>query len=338
MMKPAKLFSAFGAVLAASLVLMAAPALHAQTPIKRYGALSVSGTAIVSEDGEPVSLAGPSLFWSNKGWNGDRYYNAAVVRGFKDRWNAGIIRAAIGVDNDGGYPEDPAHARAAATAVVDAAIEQDLYVIIDWHSHHAEDHKDLAIDFFEDMARRYGDKPNVIYEIYNEPLNTADWDTVVKPYAEEVIAAIRAIDPDNIIAVGTQTWSQDVDKAADNPIEGVSNIAYVLHFYADTHGEKLREKARRAIDKGLPLIVTEWGSVDAQGKGAPNIAATKIWMAFLRENNFIHCVWSAHDKKEGSSIFKPGKGADGNWSEADLTASGRLAREIISGWSAPEAE
>lgn len=61
------------------------------------------------------------------------------------------------------------------------------------------------------------------------------WSGTIKPYAQAVISAIRAIDPDNLIVVGTPTWSQDVDVAAADPIAG-TNIAYTLHFYAGTQG------------------------------------------------------------------------------------------------------
>ena len=37
------------------------------------------------------------------------------------------------------------------------------------------------------MAKKYGKHPNIIYEIYNEPL-VVSWDDVIKPYAENVIA------------------------------------------------------------------------------------------------------------------------------------------------------
>ncbi|MBQ4796798.1 cellulase family glycosylhydrolase, partial [Pectobacterium versatile] len=109
-----------------------------------------------------------------------------------------------------------------------------MYVIIDWHSHSAENNRSEAIRFFQDMARKYGNKPNVIYEIYNEPLQVS-WSNTIKPYAEAVISAIRAIDPDNLIIVGTPSWSQNVDEASRDPING-KNIAYTLHFYAGTHG------------------------------------------------------------------------------------------------------
>ena len=58
---------------------------------------------------------------------------------------------------------------------------------------------------------------------------------------EYIIPAIRAIDPDSIIIVGTSTWSQDVDIAANNPLP-YDNIMYACHFYSRTHTQWLRIK------------------------------------------------------------------------------------------------
>ena len=147
----------------------------AQTPVARYGALRVQGNQILDKTNLPVSLAGNSLFWSNNGWGGERYYSANVVGWLKNNWNASIVRAAMGVDEAGGYLENPAREKAKVKAVVDACVAAGLYVIIDWHSHHAEQHQAEAIAFFREMATTYGTTPNVIYEIYNEPLQVS-WD------------------------------------------------------------------------------------------------------------------------------------------------------------------
>ncbi len=307
---------------------------NANTAVATHGALSVKGNRIVGANGEPVSLAGPSLFWSNSGWEGNagRYYNADVVSYIQKNWNAGIIRAAIGADRDGGYQAEPEENFARLERVVDAAIAEGMYVIVDFHAHDAQKYPEVAVAFFERVAIKYGKFPNVIYEIFNEPLNTVDWSTQIKPYAEKVIAKIRAIDPDNLIIVGTQTWSQDVDKAAADPLTNVSNVAYSLHFYAGTHKQKLRDKAQVALDKGLALMVTEWGAVNATGDGDIDRAETKLWLAFMHKNNLTHCQWALSDKKEGASQLKNGTSADGKWTDANLTKAGLFEKEIVLNW------
>jgi endoglucanase len=291
--------------------------------------LSVSGNQIRA-GGQVASFAGNSLFWSNTGWGGERYYNANVVRWLKTDWKSTVVRAAMGVDDDGGFLQDPNGNRNRVKAVVDAAIANDMYVIIDWHSHHAESYRSNAIAFFQEMARTYGTRNHVIYEIYNEPLQIS-WSGTIKPYAQAVISAIRAIDPDNLIVVGTPSWSQDVDVAAADPIGG-TNIAYTLHFYAGTHGQYLRDKAQTALNRGVALFVTEWGSVNANGDGGVATAETNAWMTFLKSRNISHANWATNDKAEGASALVPGASTSGGWSANQLTASGTLAKQIISGW------
>jgi len=205
-------------------------------------------------------------------------------------------------------------------------------VIIDWHSHHAEDHQAEAVAFFTEMAQTYGNQNNVIYEIYNEPLQV-DWSTTIKPYAEAVIAAIRAVDPDNLIVVATPTWSQDVDKAAADPITGYSNIANTLHFYAGTHKQRLRDPAEQAMNAGIALMVTEWGTVYASGDGAVDTAKTIAWVSWMKQFNLTHLNCSVNDKVEGASILRPGASSNGNWSASDLTASGQFVRDIVRGYN-----
>lgn len=300
-------------------------------PVARHGALSVSGTNIVDENNNIVSFAGNSLFWSNTGFGAERYYSPGVVEWLQQDWNATIVRAAMGVDEYGGYLSHPQENMNRVTTVVDAAIENGMYVIIDWHSHHAEDFQSDAVQFFTRMAQRYGDTENVIYEIYNEPI-TRDWSNTIKPYAEEVIAAIRAIDPDNLIIVGTGFFSQDVDIASDDPITGQNNIAYTLHFYAGTHGESLRQRAETAIDNGLALMVTEWGTVNANGDGDVDQFSTEEWLLFMDMHSISHLNWSVHDKDEGASVLRANASPNGGWPDSDLTASGLFVREIVRDW------
>ncbi len=302
------------------------------TPVARHGQLRVTNGKITGSDGRPASLAGPSFFWSNSDWGMARFYNQSAVAYFARDWRAGIVRAAIAGEHDGSYLYQPEANMARAEAIIDGAIANHIYVIVDWHSHHAEAHADQAEVFFRQLATKYGHTPNLIYEIYNEPLDTTDWDTVVKPYAERIIRAIRDIDPDNLIIVGTQSWSQDVDKAARNPIRGFRNIGYALHFYAGTHKETYRRRAARAIEAGLPIMVTEWGSVDHTGDGEIDVASTRDWLDFILTNKLTHTIWAVSDKQEGAAMLRPGVPSDGGWGETDLTRAGHMARDIIRNW------
>ncbi|MBT7899915.1 MAG: glycoside hydrolase family 5 protein, partial [Candidatus Marinimicrobia bacterium] len=230
------------------------------TAVQIHGLLQQSGNKILDKNNEPVSFAGNSFFWSNDNWGGERYYNTEVVSWLKDDWKTTIVRAAMGVEDPGGYLENKTTNKNRVKTIVDAAIDNGIYVIIDWHSHHAEDNTNEAILFFQEMATLYGEYDNVIYEIYNEPLDIS-WSEIVKPYAISIINAIRSIDPDNLIVVGTPEWSQRVDLAAADPIIGYSNIAYTLHFYTVYHQQWLRNRASAALESGIALFVTEWGSI-----------------------------------------------------------------------------
>ncbi len=285
-------------------------------------------------DGKPGSIAGVSLFWSNTG-EGEKFYTADVVSQLKNGWGASLVRAAMAVEDNfsaGGYLTNRDYNVSRVTTVVDAAIANNMYAIIDWHSHEAEKHEAAAIEFFETMAAKYRDHDNVIYEVYNEPIE-AQWSTDIKPYALKVIEAIRKIDPDNLIIVGTRSWSQRVDEAASDPITGYDNIAYTLHFYAADpfHQQQLREFATTAMREGIPLFVTEWGTVNANGDGNFDEEKTDVWLQFLYDNDISHANWSLTDKNEGASILTSGNGS--GWSDNNLTESGRYIKQMISEWN-----
>ncbi len=285
----------------------------ASGPVSYYGELQANGNQIYGANvASPVQVKGMSFFWSN--WGG-QYWNSGTVSRMVDEFKCEILRCSIGVDDYGSlYSGGDVNM---LRSVVDAAIAQDVYVIIDWHSHGAHNNPDAAKNFFSEMARDYGKYDNVIFEVYNEPTQVA-WETV-KSYAEGVISTIRQYS-DNLILVGTPTWSQDVDSAAYNPISD-SNVAYVLHFYAGTHGSQLRGKADTARNQGVPVFISEWGTVNADGDGSVNYSSTEEWLSWADSNQISWCNWAINNKAEGSSIF----GGDGS----SLTEAGNYLKKLL---------
>lgn len=342
--------------------------------VASHGALKVKGNRIVDASGKPIQVAGMSMFWS--GWM-SKYWNSGVVNNLVKDWNSSLVRAAMGIEGDGNYlgPKDPKNTSDKRTdaqikqankdmviAVVDAAIANDVYVIIDWHDHNANLHLTEAKTFFSEMAQKYKDSPHVIWELWNEPENTngsgpADrnnnkpdtWAGDIKPYAEAIIPEIRKYSS-NLIVVGTSTWSQDVDVAASSPLAD-TNTAYTLHFYAGTHavapntdpkkGASLGDKARTALSKGIALFMTEWGTSVANGgvvdpNAKPPVNDNKVWtaesdawLAFAKENSISWANWSVADKDESSAALKPNAPSNGTWTDANISPAGLYVRGKI---------
>lgn len=285
-------------------------------------ALIVKDTHLYNGDGDLVVLRGVSYGWHNW-W--PRFYNASTVKTLKEEWGCNLVRAAMGVEPEGAYLSDPETALSCVTAVVDAAIKNEMYVIIDWHSHGIQTAK--AKEFFKQMATRYKDSPYVIYEIFNEPVYDS-WDEV-KAYSEELIKTIRAIDPDNLILVGTPHWDQDIHIAADSPIIGYDNIMYTLHFYANTHKDELRKRADYALSKGLPLFITECAGMEASGDGLINMDEWQKWIEWMERNSISWVAWSVSDKDESCSMLYPQASSEGAWIESDLKEWGKIVFEEL---------
>jgi endoglucanase len=298
--------------------------------VLKHGQLSVEGSQLVNEKGKAIQLEGMS---SHGLQLYGRYVNEESIKWLRDDWGIEVFRAAMYTD-----PGQNGHVRNKnlkndVIRTVDAAIAHDIYVIIDWHILRDGDpniYKEEAKLFFDEMSKLYGNYPNVIYEIANEPNGDAvTWDNHIKPYAEEIIPIIRANDPDNIIIVGTPSWSQHVHKAADNPLD-FDNIMYTVHFYAGTHGQWLRDHIDYAMDKGLAIFVTEWGTSESSGDGGVFIEETNEWLEFLDRKQISWANWSLAPIEESSAALVKGVNMYGGWDpEKDLTESGRFVRKAI---------
>jgi endoglucanase len=292
------------------------------TFVGKHGFLSVKGTELVDKNGEPIVLRGVSFGWHNW-WS--RFYNAQTFATLKKDWKANVVRAAIGVEPDGALLSNPELAYECMTTVVDAAIYNDMYIIIDFHAHNIN--LEAAKAFFTQAAEHYKNSPNVIYEIYNEP-DYETWEEV-KAYSVEIIQTIRDIAPKNIIIVGSPHWDQDIDVAAADPIADYENLMYSLHFYAATHKEYLRNRTENAISNGLPIFVSECAGMEASGDNALDLNEWNAWIDFMERQKLSYVMWSISDKNETCSMIKDEQSPVYNWTDSDLKEWGKIVKNLL---------
>lgn len=302
------------------------------TPLENHGKLSINGTDIVDSKGEKYQLKGVSthgLAWFPE------YVNKDAFKTLRDDWGANLIRLAMYTGESGGYCQDgdKDKLKSLIDKGVDAATELGMYVIIDWHilsDSNPLTNEDEAIVFFDEMSSKYSEYDNVLYEICNEPNGGTQWSDI-KEYAEAVIPVIRANDKDAIIIVGTPTWSQDVEVAASDPIEGEKNIAYTTHYYAATHKENIRNKVKEAHDKGLCVFISEFSICDASGNGGIDYDSADDWSDLIDEYNLSYAGWSLCNKNETSALIASDCDKTSGWSDDELSEAGIWLKNRISG-------
>jgi endoglucanase len=326
------------------------------------GALQIvehNGIMTLSDaQGNPIQLRGMSTHGLQ--WYPEIINNNAFASLSND-WGANVIRLAMYV-GEGGYATNPTVIKQRVIAGIDYAIANDMYVIVDWHVHapgnpNAAEYAG-AMDFFTEISGLYPDNPHLIYEVANEPNSTAPgvtndaagWEEV-KSYAEPIIQMLRANGNNNIVIVGSPNWSQRADLAADNPIND-ANTMYSVHFYTGTHMPSVESTDRGnvmsnaiyALDHGVALFATEWGTSEASGNNGPFLDKADEWIDFLNANYISWTNWSLTNKNETSGAFMPfelGKqaatdlnpGTDQVWVPQELSISGEYVRARIKGIS-----
>ncbi|MCQ2611747.1 MAG: glycoside hydrolase family 5 protein [Treponema sp.] len=305
-----------------------------KTVVERYGRLQVNGTDLCNSQGQPVQIRGMSshgLQWYGK------FANENVIRTLRDDWNCQLWRAAMYLTN-GGYVSNPSLKQKVIDSI-EACINLGMYVIVDWHVLPDKDpllYEKYAHEFFTEIASTYGKYPNIIYEICNEPNgDEVTWKDNIKPYAERIIETIRKYDRDNVILVGTPSWSGNLTPAAEDPIIRQNNIMYVVHFYAGSksgsNGKACRKMISDAMAKGLPVFISEWGVTLDSGDGGVFEKSSLEWIQFAKENNLSWANWSVNNKGEDSGVlaYNADRDATGQWKEKDLSKAGKFMRGVL---------
>jgi len=315
--------------------LLAVSAFGRVGPVSQYGQLmagknssnkgQIYGACKGVSDGNEVAVQGMSLFWSISSDVGSPFWTADIVNGLVQNQNIQIVRAPMGVDEDwgsGNYFSKEGYYQGLMNTVVQAAIDNDIYVIVDYHSHKASDNLDNARKFFGYMAQKWGGYDNVIFEVFNEP-TTQSWGTI-KNYADSVVKTIRQYS-DNLILVGSRSWDQYPSDAIGNEVsDPKKNVAYTFHFYAGSHSTGNEgANAVRAMNSGLSVFVSEWGTVNANGNGAVS-GNSSTWLSWMRDHKLSGANWAVSNKNEGASYFNGSAwnySGSGDWVNSNVFAT-----------------
>ena len=321
-------------------------------PVSQYGQL-MSGKNAAGEgriyggcqgvkDGAEVQVRGMSLYWSLLPQSVE-YWSEEGIASMVNDMNIQIIRAAMATGTEDwsgefngkklvGYEKDSELQKNFVKTVVEAAIKQDIYVIIDWHSHNANEKTESPKKFFAEMAQAYGSYDNVIFELYNEPTDIS-WETI-KNYADQVIPEIRKYS-DNLILIGNPKWDQNPQMAIGNEVtDSGNNHAYTLHYYANSHcvsgtydwgGSCQGENGLKAMKAGLSVFLSEWGTGNADGGGDPNQEKNTQWQKFADQNKLSWANWSASHISEGTAAFT----SSSNKNSLQYSTSGNLVKSYL---------
>ncbi|CAK5102844.1 unnamed protein product [Meloidogyne enterolobii] len=224
-----------------------------------YGKLTVNKKGqLIGSNGKIVQLRGPSLFIDI--YSPD-FYSDFAVRAIKCFFNGNIVRAPFAPD---GFEKNPNVTLNLAYKLIDGAINNGIYVIVDWHGGcNCWDNNDIkkftnnAIKFYKTIMKKYKGIPNILLELWNEP--SCHWN-IVKKYHMDVLNEVRKIDSEVIAILG----SSDVTKDPDDGVPG-KNIMYTLHWYPIWEPlpfDYTEEILKNASKKNQALFVTEYGDAN----------------------------------------------------------------------------
>ena len=182
---------------------------------------------------------------------------------------------------------------------VDYATSKNLYVIVDYHQIDNATSGTSAADaktFWTDIAPKFAAASNVLYEPFNEPIDTnVSWSSL-KPVAQQLIDTIRAGAPKNIIIVPSNAWDQHPGDAASNPPTG-TNLMYTAHIYASNWSAAFQSQVSTATAKA-PVFISEWG----YGSSDPSSFGTSLqatvngdsasWTAWVTDNAWTPSIFA----------------------------------------------
>ncbi len=312
--------------------------------------LHTRGKKVLNASGKPVWLYGvniASLEWSTDGEHIEESVNRAI-----NDWKVNLIRLPLAQDQWFGKMMNQTDGGAAYRALVDKLVDTcaagHVYIDLDLHwsdagkwvneggksgQHSMPDKNSVA--FWQDMATRYKNWPNVIFDLYNEPRDVSfavwrDGGTVTeKPDRKKTGQAkvtyeavglqklydtVRATGATNVVTVGGLDWAYDLSGVLQGyGIKG-SNLIYETHPYQE---KKNWDKNFGDTSWKYPVYMGEWGFGVRNTNG---LGYAQSLMQYARKHKLHWTAWDMHPVA-GPALIK-------NW-DYEPTVCGQFVKEQL---------
>jgi endoglucanase len=88
-----------------------------------------------------------------------------------------------------------------------------------------------------------------------------------------------------------------------------------------------------AINAGLPIFVSEYGTCDASGNGAIDEKQANAWVEEMDRYGVSYVAWNLSNKNETSALISSGCNKTSGFAWEDLSASGKWLFTVLTGES-----
>lgn len=280
-------------------------------------AVSVSGNQLVDGAGKSLQLRGANFsgleFVAIQGWSPDNPWGGPAGDAYPDwkrmkEWGLNTLRIPLNetswlgkpcLDGEGKTKDpDPGHNYQAAVAkAVKEAGAYGFYVILDLHMSAPGNHcavtqnprpdSENAVAFWKSLASIYGQTPNVIFELFNEPFDDKNlmdsnamgwgglrdggdmnsyvnlsktWKVPVRWKSaglQKLLDTVRAAGATNVVLSSGLSWSRDIsDWSKYAPVDPLKRLAAVWHAYRKAKDPSSPD----AAVPGFGTVAYDWGS------------------------------------------------------------------------------
>lgn len=258
------------------------------------------------------------------------YLNKESVKVIKG-WGTNVIRIGLEVEDvkDEKLMQD-------YLDTVDLLINNDMYVVVVlWNNHQINNNIDVAREYFAKISEKYGDTPNIIYEIANEPDNNVLWEQV-KEYSNSIIPTIRNFSKDNIIIIPNTGRYIQPEQIQLSELISQNNIMTSYHLYVGTNFSKESiDYIKETKELKIPVFVTEWGTTLANGNDGFYEDYSNAFVELMSRYNLSWCNFHIGDlnfrvNSEYSGIVKNNMWKN-SLTDDILTESGKYIKSILQG-------